>query len=506
MKNFIKIFSLVLLFSLILVSCFWGNKTELAWENANLVYNVNFKNADFVLTQAKKYIVKDYEKLTEEEKLQNQKMEELFSYFKDTNFGVAVLVWKNANMTPSFDDASALAFNIGNVKSEILKFVKDFKEGFAVENPKSDFKDPEELFNKEKSVADFLKQWKEVWKMLKIEMLWENINDKAALRTKEFIKKLTIWSSNIASQVDDEEGKLKLTWKFKDNKWFQKLSKNLTGKELFYVYLADNLLTKNVDDKVKAKMALASMIINKEGISLNLNAETDWKITEEDDKKAQEFFKEIETKMKENLWVYSMMLVAQIQDESDKKVITDAINSIKIEYKKTSDTSFELKISLKANLDKLFDIFLEKFTKIYQKQIKQAKDTWRIASLNNIQAVLETYFSDFSEYPEENSNWCLSDKDWNVLDINLKKYFSKWKAPLDPNTTHINAPCDIPWVYAYKTLERDWLNDWWYILSTTLENKKWNTSENIDFSKKDYDYYKKNIWVETNSNVYSVLN
>lgn len=143
----------------------------------------------------------------------------------------------------------------------------------------------------------------------------------------------------------------------------------------------------------------------------------------------------------------------------------------------------------------------------FKAQEAKARDSARLADLKMIQDVLEIYIMDNWKYPKENSNWCLSDKEWNISDENLKEYFKNWKAPLDQDKTKINAPCNIPWVYAYKTFKKNWIENLWYIISTTMEEKDWNTDKDIDFSKNDYNYYKSKIWWEKqDSKIYSIIN
>lgn len=120
----------------------------------------------------------------------------------------------------------------------------------------------------------------------------------------------------------------------------------------------------------------------------------------------------------------------------------------------------------------------------------RARDGWRIASLQNISAVLETYLWDVWLYPSSlawdlnatpasTADNCISDSAWKVSDT-LSKVFKWWKAPLNPQKTSLSWNCAQLWAYQYTALTKDWIKYSWYILIADVETpQKWN----MDFSK-----------------------
>lgn len=119
----------------------------------------------------------------------------------------------------------------------------------------------------------------------------------------------------------------------------------------------------------------------------------------------------------------------------------------------------------------------------------RARDGWRIASLQNISAVLETYLWDVWLYPASLASStdpapastvdnCISDGAWKVSDT-LSKVFKWWKAPLNPQKTSLSWNCSVAWAYQYTALTKDWIKNSWYILVADVETpQKWN----MDFS------------------------
>lgn len=109
----------------------------------------------------------------------------------------------------------------------------------------------------------------------------------------------------------------------------------------------------------------------------------------------------------------------------------------------------------------------------------RARDWWRIASLQNISAVLETYLWDMWLYPASDgvSTWdspsskphCLSTTDWKLANVSLQKIFKWWKAPVNPQKTSKSWICDEAWSYQYTALTKDWIEKSWYILVADVE-------------------------------------
>lgn len=128
---------------------------------------------------------------------------------------------------------------------------------------------------------------------------------------------------------------------------------------------------------------------------------------------------------------------------------------------------------------------------------ERSRDTGRISSLNQIAAVLQTYFSDTSTYPSSPENvtdinlawnWCLSDASWVVNDA-LGALFTWGKAPLDPSRNNQTLPCGATaiWSYWYSVIVKNWLPKWGYVLSTNVEsdqkaNYNYTTANAIDES------------------------
>lgn len=100
----------------------------------------------------------------------------------------------------------------------------------------------------------------------------------------------------------------------------------------------------------------------------------------------------------------------------------------------------------------------------------RARDTGRIASLENVKAVLETYNSDYSAYPDwEVNKWCLSQSNWKLSEPILEKMFKNKKAPVDPQKGRLASPCTIPWSYAYVPLKKWGLVNWGYYIAANVE-------------------------------------
>ncbi|EKD66359.1 MAG: Type IV pilin PilA [uncultured bacterium (gcode 4)] len=119
----------------------------------------------------------------------------------------------------------------------------------------------------------------------------------------------------------------------------------------------------------------------------------------------------------------------------------------------------------------------------------RARDGWRIASLQNISAVLETYLWDNWLYPSSdwNAAWdspssaanCLSSTDWTLQNASLSKIFKWWKAPVNPQKTSLSWLCANAWSYQYTSLVKDWIVKAWYILIADVETPQ---KGNMNFS------------------------
>jgi len=118
----------------------------------------------------------------------------------------------------------------------------------------------------------------------------------------------------------------------------------------------------------------------------------------------------------------------------------------------------------------------------------RARDGWRIASMQNISAVLETYLWDMWLYPPSDGSAeapssvvnCLSATDWTLQNVSLQKIFKWWKAPVNPQKTSKSWLCDNAWSYQYTALTKDWIKQSWYILVADVETPQ---KANMDFSK-----------------------
>lgn len=111
----------------------------------------------------------------------------------------------------------------------------------------------------------------------------------------------------------------------------------------------------------------------------------------------------------------------------------------------------------------------------------RARDAGRVASLQNISAVLETYFSDQWEYPTDfittgtptpTDTWnshCISTTWWNTA-WNIKIMFKWWAVPLNPQKASKSWWCNLAWVYWYDILEKNGISNSSYLLISDLEN------------------------------------
>ncbi len=130
---------------------------------------------------------------------------------------------------------------------------------------------------------------------------------------------------------------------------------------------------------------------------------------------------------------------------------------------------------------------------------ERARDSGRIAAIQNITAVLETYFSDEGQYPDAThaagatANGCFSTEDGTVApDIAA---LLKWgSAPLDPQTSNNAWGCWTDASFWYKALEKGWVNNSWYVINANVEGWK---KANLDWSDADSD----TTWEQTSARV-----
>jgi len=148
----------------------------------------------------------------------------------------------------------------------------------------------------------------------------------------------------------------------------------------------------------------------------------------------------------------------------------------------------------------------------------RARDAWRISSIKNIAAVLETYNSDEGLFPSPSdsvgstNSWCLSTSSWAVID-DLANLFKWWKAPLDPQVNNISWNCWVPWVFSYNALTKNGLSKGWYILITNVETDK---KANLDIKSFNYssdyttmssdDWWWATEFEQSNYSVYAEMN
>ena len=142
----------------------------------------------------------------------------------------------------------------------------------------------------------------------------------------------------------------------------------------------------------------------------------------------------------------------------------------------------------------------------------RARDAGRVAWLQNISAVLETYYSDNWFYPLSNTAvaaawetwaaWCISNSNWTTAS-DLEPMFKWWKAPLNPQKTSTSWICGVAnqWAYWYNALMKDWVSKAWYVLIADVESVTkanaallWWTAITTDWT----DTYEAQVKVSTN--------
>ena len=116
---------------------------------------------------------------------------------------------------------------------------------------------------------------------------------------------------------------------------------------------------------------------------------------------------------------------------------------------------------------------------------ERARDSGRIAAIQNITAVLETYFSDEGQYPiaphsdsATTGNNCFS-SDTGAVSSEIGALLKGGTAPLDPQATNIVWGCTSQSAFWYKALEKSWIAQAWYVITANVEGWK---KANLDWS------------------------
>ena len=109
--------------------------------------------------------------------------------------------------------------------------------------------------------------------------------------------------------------------------------------------------------------------------------------------------------------------------------------------------------------------------------LQRSRDTGRIADLNNIKVVLQTYNSDNGgEYPAPETPNCLSKSDGTVTNTTLANITQKKRFAIDPQGSRTTPPCDKAGSYGYKVTSDSGA----YLLWARVENPaQWNFTGNI---------------------------
>lgn len=140
----------------------------------------------------------------------------------------------------------------------------------------------------------------------------------------------------------------------------------------------------------------------------------------------------------------------------------------------------------------------------------RARDAGRVASLQNISAVLETYFSDIWQFPSATAvattTWevwklnCISDTKWKTA-TDLQPMFKWWTVPLNPQLTSLSATCGQAGAYFYAALNKGWITKAWYILMADIEafaksnaTLSWATAIVSDAATPTYETVTQSTW------------
>ncbi len=110
--------------------------------------------------------------------------------------------------------------------------------------------------------------------------------------------------------------------------------------------------------------------------------------------------------------------------------------------------------------------------------LERSRDAGRIAALNNVKSVMQTYYADNNgAYPASAGNgYCLSNNSGSNAAIDTM--FSAKKAPLDPQTANKTIRCDQSGSYGYAPLA----NGSTYALWSNMENKSKANQESSSFT------------------------
>ena len=109
--------------------------------------------------------------------------------------------------------------------------------------------------------------------------------------------------------------------------------------------------------------------------------------------------------------------------------------------------------------------------------LERSRDAGRIAALNNVKAVMQTYYADNNgAYPSAVNTYCLSNSSGSNVAVN--GMFSAKKAPLDPQTANKAIRCDQNGSYGYAITAGGTA----YVLWSNMENKGKANYESVTFS------------------------
>jgi type II secretory pathway pseudopilin PulG len=99
--------------------------------------------------------------------------------------------------------------------------------------------------------------------------------------------------------------------------------------------------------------------------------------------------------------------------------------------------------------------------------LERSRDAGRIAALNNVKSVLQTYYADNNgSYPLAAGQGCLTNASGSTTDVALNGLFAAKSAPLDPQSTQKTLPCNTNGSYGYAVIN----NTGAYALWARMEN------------------------------------
>ena len=101
--------------------------------------------------------------------------------------------------------------------------------------------------------------------------------------------------------------------------------------------------------------------------------------------------------------------------------------------------------------------------------LERSRDAGRIAALNNIKSVLQTYYADYNgSYPTPLTSGCLSNSGGTGYpDTKFTDLFSAKKVPTDPRTTSVATPCTQTGAYGYQIINNSGSYALWAKMETT---------------------------------------